>query len=1140
MPRIFDNIDTELLPALRSTLEKARSADFCVGYMNLRGWRHVNDLFNQWAGNEGACCRLLVGMPVDEERGLKRSYALIPEDHLMDQGTVIRLKKQMAQRFRDQLMLGMPTDADQIGLRTLARQLRQRKLIVKLHARYPLHAKLYLAHRDDSDNPMTAYLGSSNLTHSGLRTQGELNIDVLDQDATKKLAKWFQDRWDDKYSLDINDELIAIIDDSWVTERTPFQVYIKMAYHLSREARTGIEGFAIPRIFGDKLFEYQVEAVKIAAHHLERRGGVMLGDVVGLGKTLMASAVARLFIERHHLVPLIICPPNLIPMWETYSNDYELYARILSLGQVHKLAGEFSRHRLVIVDESHNLRNRESKTYAHIKKYIDDMQASVMLLSATPYNKGYEDISSQLRLFLGEEQNLGIRPESYINTLPNGEIDFNAKHQCPVHCIRAFEHSPLKEDWQQLMQRYMVRRTRTFIKRHYAQTDEETGRKFLLAADGVKKPFPDRIPHTVKFEFDETKPDDPYARLFSQPVVDLINSLSLPRYGLGNHVAQDASMHASNEEMGLIQDLGRAGKRLMGFCRTNLYKRLESCGEAFLLSVDRHILRNYIFAYAIENEFPLPIGTQDPAMLDTASSDADSDLLPREEALGQVTLGDDEPTAETLFDDLLAQQKLPIGSGKPDPYSVWEKKMRERAKRSYELLSGPHKSRFQWIKSALFADSLLVALLGDARSLTRILIENPDWNPEHDRKLKELCRLTQDLHPTEKVLVFTQFADTAAYLERGLKEMGVQNCEAVTGNSSDIADTAARFSPQSNLRTPAHPGKEIRVLVATDVLSEGQNLQDGHVIVNFDLPWAIIRLVQRAGRVDRIGQESPTIDCYTFAPMAGIETIINLRAKVRLRLTQNAEVVGTDEAFFDDDGQDQPLVDLYNEKAGILDGSEDESEVDLQSRAYQIYKDAIEADPHLERLIENMPDVVYSGKDRQDQETGILVYVRTPDDADSLAYVGADGKSITENQAEILAIAKCEPHTPIAKHLAEHHKLVRRGVEMLVRAERQSGGQLGRPSGARYRGFMALKRYLEANAKNVLVPPEMAKALEQLHYHPLRQSSVDALNRCLRRNGTDEEVANLITDLYNEQRLCIVEDEEGTLDPRIICSLSLT
>src|SRR5205085_6158641 len=129
-------------------------------------------------------------------------------------------------------------------------------------------------------------------------------------------------------------------------------------------------------------------------------------------------------------------------------------------------------------------------------------------------------------------------------------------------------------------------------------------------------------------------------------------------------------------------------------------------------------------------------------------------------------------------------------------------------------------------------------------------------------------------------------------------------------------------------------------------LSEGQNLQDGFIVVNYDLPWAIIRLVQRAGRVDRIGQKSENILCYSFLPAEGVERIIRLRARVRQRLAENAEVVGTDEAFFEDDRKDQIILDLYHEKAGILDGDTD-TEVDLASYAYQIWQNAISVDPTL-------------------------------------------------------------------------------------------------------------------------------------------------------------------------------------------------
>ena len=173
---------------------------------------------------------------------------------------------------------------------------------------------------------------------------------------------------------------------------------------------------------------------------------------------------------------------------------------------------------------------------------------------------------------------------------------------------------------------------------------------------------------------------------------------------------------------------------------------------------------------------------------------------------------------------------------------------------------------------------------------------------------------------------------------------------AVTGDTDDPTRLAWRFSPVSNdKRTQVVPDQELDVLIATDVLSEGQNLQDAAIVVNYDLPWAVIRLVQRAGRVDRIGQQAETILCYSFLPAAGVERIIRLRARVRQRLQKNAEVVGTGEAFFEDDSNDQVIRDLFTEKAGILDGDAD-TEVDLGSYAFQIWKNATDRDPSLQKI----------------------------------------------------------------------------------------------------------------------------------------------------------------------------------------------
>ena len=188
----------------------------------------------------------------------------------------------------------------------------------------------------------------------------------MDHDACQKLAKWFEDRWNDRWCVDISDELVEVINKSWAREELipPFHIYVKIAYHLSQEARTGLTEFRIPGDFGGRLLDFQTAAVKIAAHHLNRRGGVIIGDVVGLGKTLMATALARIFEDDYGLETLIICPKNLVAMWEDYREEYRMRARVLSISRAIGELPDMRRYRLVIIDESHNLRNREGKTTA--------------------------------------------------------------------------------------------------------------------------------------------------------------------------------------------------------------------------------------------------------------------------------------------------------------------------------------------------------------------------------------------------------------------------------------------------------------------------------------------------------------------------------------------------------------------------------------------------------------------------------------------------------------------------------------------------------------------------------------------------------------------------------------------------------
>ena len=235
------------------------------------------------------------------------------------------------------------------------------------------------------------------------------------------------------------------------------------------------------------------------------------------------------------------------------------------------------------------------------------------------------------------------------------------------------------------------------------------------------------------------------------------------------------------------------------------------------------------------------------------------------------------------------------------------------------------------------------------------------------------------------------------------------------------------------------------------------------------------------------------------------------------------------------------MENFYSEQSGILDEEED-GEVDLASYAFQIWKNATDADPKLNNLIQEMPHVVYATKQNTEakENEGVIVYSRTADDNDVLVWTNTNGQVITQSQLTILKAAHCAPDTIPQYKIFGHHTIVEKGLEYIRDTELKTGGQLGKQSSVRYRIYLHLKRYFEAFRDTLFVTEAMKRAIDDIYKFPLKEAAKEIIGRQLKAGATDDALANLVTTLREEDKLCIItDDDNASREPQIICSMGL-
>ncbi len=1104
MPDIFDNLKSEsaIGPALQAALANFDSCDIATGYFDLRGWASFADIVDTKADeritDDRPTVRVLVGMVMPADSALMLSAlqdTVQPRPYgsdINDMGKALSAKEHLVKHLRTQLMRGLPSAAEQRTLQQLKNHLESGAVEMKVFTSAPLHGKTYVFHAPgNAFQERRAYVGSSNLTNAGFFRNLELNIDVTDNDASKKLAGWFTDRWEDHFSLKITAEIIQLIEESWASDAqpTPYEVYLKVCHSLSEDAREGM-GYVLPPSMQNLLLNYQETAVRTLARRIVRRGGTMLGDVVGLGKTLTAVATALMLEAAEDYTTLVLCPKNLERMWEEHLERYGLVgARVVSYSMADKKLPELKRFHFVICDESHNLRNNSTKASEAIQDYVRRNGSKVLLLTATPYNLAFADVANQIGLYIDDDEDLGIQPTAAMAKDPTLVDKVDGK----ITTLAAFRRSEEPEDWKRLMSDHLVRRTRSFIKRSAkketvilpnGKTEE---REYLQFANGQRFHFPTRVPRPLSHEF---AGDDPAKLMEKDETLDAIRDLTLPRYRLADY--DNPKAPHSDKDTKILADIRSGRGNVSGFVRIGLFKRLSSSGHSFILSLQRQRARNGLFAYAIENDLDVPLGS----ISDHQFMVSDDDLEQDEKLYGSL---------DSQYREL--QRRLP--------------------------------SSTKWLSTKVFKSTLKKDLQRDNQIITELLDRFGAWDAAKDSKVNALVDLLRDKHPGEKVLVFSEYADTAGYVGGALQVAGISNVGLASGDSEDPAAIARRFSPESN-RLPGEEEDDdpkpvtepIDVLIATDVLSEGQNLQDAHIVVNYDLPWAIIRIIQRAGRVDRVGQKSDSVYIYLITHEK-VEQAILLRQRIRQRLGDNAAAFGSDERFFGDANEVNLLDDLYKGSVPSEDElDQDEGEADAVSEAWLVWSRVKEDKPELAAKVLKMQDLVHSTRAPYDHETntGVTAFASMTSGIDAFAASFDDpgGQSVERllTPLEALHIFRAQETTPTGTLRADHFDQESTLVKGKLSNEMVTVGNL--------RG---VRKWAVERLGGTIYGADASEALDAMMERPLTEYANIRLRQARRSKYADQDLADMVKQLHNEERLVIGSSEVDEI--KIVCSIGV-
>jgi SNF2 family DNA or RNA helicase len=763
-----------------------------------------------------------------------------------------------------------------------------------------LHGKMYhIVHNGVEE----AILGSSNFTVSGLglgsaHNNIELNLEVDSSRDRRDLKAWFDEIWNNVDLVEeVREEVLLYLAQLYANHSPEF-IYYKTLYHLFEQFLTeqNTSGLLLDKTqiveteIWKKLFEFQKDAVKGAINKINVHGGCIIADSVGLGKTFEALAILKYFELRNHKV-LVLCPKKLRENWTVYQaqNNSELNPFVndrfgytvlchtdLSRdggksGDIDLATINWGNYDLVVIDESHNFRNNlkgkrdEEGNVIRMSRYERLMEeiikkgvkTKVLLLSATPVNNDLKDLRNQL-YFLTEgkddafKDTVGIA--SLKDTLAAAQRTFTEWSKTSGDHKTNVLLEKLSSAFFTLLDELTIARSRKHILKYYKDSLEQVGH------------FPKRHkPVSIFAEIDRLGRFLSYDKLNEE-----ISEYQLSLFRPSDYVREEFKPIYGKR---LVQNFTQAQREffLIGMMKVNFLKRLESSVNSFAITMERTVKKIEALEARIDR------------FRQHQAENPEVDL-------SNVDLAD--------LEDEELREALEVGKG------------------------------FVYSMAHLDLDRWRQDLQRDKEQLNLLHVMSKDITPERDAKLAELKKLIENKikhpttnvlnHPNRKVLVFTAFADTALYLYNALHEWarkslgvhialvsgGAVACKTTFGKA-DFNHILINFSPVSKnrdkMKSMPQEG-EIDLLIATDCISEGQNLQDCDYLINYDIHWNPVRIIQRFGRIDRIGSINTAVQLVNFWPTQDLNKYINLKNRVEARMalvdiaaTQEDNILNIDE-----------------------------------------------------------------------------------------------------------------------------------------------------------------------------------------------------------------------------------------------------